>query len=177
MGGMSGGFQSTASNRQTESGIGDILLSGSYYLTPDYRNEITYRLTGIAKLGTADETKGLGTGENDFSIEGGITKDIDEYILAGTLGYEFVGDPPGFNYDNVIYGELGLTKQLSKNRKIGTFLYYSQADSSISEEPLEVSFFYRQPILNNRDVYIYFSKGLSDGSPDFSLGGSIQFYY
>ena len=168
---------SVVTEKQTESGIGDIVLSGSYYFMPDYRNEINYRLTGIIKLGTADENKGFGTGENDFSFEGGITKNIDEYVLAGTLGYEINGDPPGFNLDDVFYGQLGLTKQLAKNRKIGTSLFYSQASSDNTDAPLELSFFYRQPVSQDRDAYFYFSRGLSDGSPDFSLGGRIQFYY
>ena len=107
----------------------------------------------------------------------GVAKNIDEDTLSGTLGYEDNGDPPAFNLDDVFYGQLGLTKQLAKNKKIGTSLYYSQASSDNTDAPLELSFFYRQPVLKDRDVYFYFSRGLSDGSPDFSLGGRIQFYY
>ena len=165
------------SGQQTESGIGDMVLSGSYYLTPDYRDEITYRLTAIVKLGTAAETKGLGSGENDYSVEGGIIKNIDEYTLSGTLGYEISGDPSGFTYDDVFYGEVGLTRQLAKKEKIGASLYYSQANTDNAEAPLEISFFYRQPLQENREFYFFFSRGLSDSSPDFSVGGSVQFYY
>ena len=93
------------------------------------------------------------------------------------MGYDINGSPPGFDFDDVFYGQLGLTKQLAKNRKIGTSLYYSQIVSGTTEAPLEVSFFYRQPALQDRDVYFYLAKGLSNGSPDFSLGGRIQFYY
>ena len=175
--GGAGGSATGKSGQQTVSGIGDIELSGSYYFTPDFRDELSYRLTGIVKLGTADENKGLGTGENDISLEGGVKKSIDEYILSATLGYEIIGDTPVFNYDDVFYGQLGLSKQLAKNKELGTSLYYAQAGSDNTEAPLELTFFYRKPILKNRDVYFFFSKGLSDGSPDFSAGGSIQFYY
>jgi hypothetical protein len=166
-----------STEQQTESGIGDIVLSGSYFFMPDFRNEITYRLTGTVKLGTADETKGLGTGENDFAVEGGVTKNIDEYILSGTIGYEISGDSPSFTYNDVFFGTLGLTRQLAMNKQIGSLLYFSQAHTDNTEAPLELSVFYSQPIAKSRDIYLYLGKGLSNGSPDFSVGGSIQFYF
>ena len=141
------------------------------------RDEITYRLTGSYKLGTADANKGLGTGENDLYLEGGAAKNIDEYILSGTLGYEISGDSPDFNYNDVMYGTAGLTKQMAMNKQMGTYLYFSQALTDVSDAPLELSFFYRQPVATTRDIYLFLSKGLSDGSPDFSIGGSLQFYF
>lgn len=168
---------SSSTKLQTASGIGDIVLSGTYYFIPDLRNETIYRLTAVLKLGTANETKGLGTGENDFSIEGGAAKHINEYILSGTLGYEINGDSPVFNYNDVLYGAVGLTKQLAMNKQIGSLLHFSQALTDFSEEPLELSIFYSQPVAKTRDIYFYLSKGLSNGSPDFSIGGTIQFYY
>lgn len=174
---MNTGSSSSRASQKTVSGIGDIVLSGSYYFMPNFRNEITYRLTAALKLGTADENKGLGTGENDFSLEGGIVKNIDEYILSGTLGYEFNGDSAVFDYNNVFYGTLGLTKLLAMNKQIGSYLYFSQALSDAADAPLELSLFYSQPVSQTRDIYFYLSKGLSDGSPDFSVGGNIQFKF
>ncbi len=63
------------------------------------------------------------------------------------------------------------------NKQIGSLLRFSQAVTDVSDEPLELSIFYSQPIAKTRDIYLYLSKGLSNGSPDFSLGGTIQFYY
>ncbi len=163
--------------RQTVEGIGDMVLSASYYFTADLRSETSYRLTASLKLGTADESEGLGTGENDLLIEGGAVKNFDEYILSGTLGYEINGDSPVFNYNDVWYGTVGLTKQLAMKKQIGSLLYFSQAQTDVSDAPLELSVFYSQPVAKTRAVYFYLSKGLSNGSPDFSLGGTIQFYY
>ncbi len=168
---------SVISEQQTESGIGDIVLSSSYFFTSDFRNEISYRLTGIITLGTADETKGLGTGENDFALEGGAKKNIDEYILSGTIGYEISGDSPSFDYNNVFYGALGLTRQLAMDKQIGSSLFFSQAYSDNREAPLSLSVFYSQPVAKTRYIYLFLSKGLSDGSLDFSAGGTIQFYF
>ena len=167
----------SGSGKNTEAGIGDTLLSASYYLTPDYRQETEYRLTAIYKLATADEDKGLGTGEDDYAFEAGIAKNIDEYILSGTLGYEINGDSPDYTYNDVLYGTAGLTKQLPGYTQIGSYLTVSQALTDTTDAPLELSLFYSQPVAKARNLYLYVSKGFSDGSPDFALGGNIQFDY
>lgn len=168
---------SSSSSINTETGIGDTVLSGSFYFTPDYRQEIGYRLTAVYKLATADADKSLGTGENDYAFEAGISKNIDEYILSGTLGYEINGDTPDFTYNNVYYGAAGLTKTLPENTQIGSYLTFSQALTDTSDAPLKLSFFYSQPLAKNRNLYLFASKGFSDGSPDFALGANIQFNY
>jgi hypothetical protein len=176
--GSSGMSSSTVRNKdEIVSGIGDLVLSGSYYLSPDARKEIEYRLTAVYKFGTADVDKGFGTGEDDVSLEAGLVKNIDEYALSGTLGYEISGDTPDFTYHDVFYGTAGLTKQLAGSKQVGSYLYFSQALTDASKEPLELSFFYYTPTAKTRSLYLFLSKGLSDGSPDFSLGGSLQFYY
>lgn len=175
--GMGSSGMSDNTKNDIVSGIGDAVLSGSFYLTPDFRQEIIYRLTATYKFATADVDKGFGTGEDDVSMEAGLVKYIDEYSLSGTLGYEISGDTPDFTYNDVFYGTAGLTKILAGNKQIGTYLYFSQALTDMTEEPLDLSFFYRQPTAKTRSIYLFLRKGLSDGSPDFSLGGSLQFNF
>jgi hypothetical protein len=168
---------SSGTSTNTESGIGDTVLSGSVYFTPDYRQETEYRLTAVYKLATADENKSLGTGEDDYALETGVAKNIDEYILSGTVGYRINGDSPDVTYNDVLYGTAGLTKQLSGNAQVGSYLNFSQAVTDTTDAPLELSLFYSQPVAKARNLYLYVSKGFSDGSPDFALGGNIQFSY
>ena len=158
-------------------GIGDAVLSGSYYFTPGYRKQTEFRLTAIYKLAIADVDKGFGTGEDDVSFEAGAAKNIDEFTISGTLGYEISGDSPDFTYNDVFYGTLGLTKQLPGYSQIGSYLFFSQALTDTTDDPLELSVFYRQPVAKTRSIYLFLSKGFSNGSPDFSMGGSLQIYY
>lgn len=167
----------SAKGQNTEVGVGDIILAASYYFTPDVRKELSYRLTGGVKIGVADEDKGFGTGEDDVYLEGGAVKNLDEYILSGTLGYEMNGDSSDYVYNDVFYGTLGLTRQLAMNKQVGTYLYFSEALSETADAPLELSVFYSTPTAKTRSVYLYLSKGFSDASPDFALGGNVQFYY
>lgn len=163
--------------KSSVSGIGDLTLSGTFYFTPDVLNSASYHLTGGVKFGTADAGKGLGTGEDDFFIEGGVNKNIDSYVLSVELGYEISGDTTDFNYDDVLYGTVGLAKWTNMNSQTGSYLYYSQSQVSGLDAPLELNVFYSQFISKDRSVYYFVAKGLSDGSPDFSFGGYLQFYY
>lgn len=167
----------SSNGRNTAAGVGDIIIAGSFYFTPDVRKELSFRLTGGVKFATADADKGFGTGENDVYVEGGAVKYLDEYILSTTLGYEINGDSTDIDYNDVLYGTVGLTRQLAMKKQVGSYLYYSEAVSSTSDAPLELSIFYSQPATNNRNIYVYLSKGFSDSSADFTLGGNIQFYY
>lgn len=163
--------------KSSASGIGDLTLSGTFYFTTDARNSASYYLTGGAKFGTADASKGLGTGEDDFFIEVGAYKNMDSYTLSAMLGQEISGDTTDFNYDDVLYGTVGLAKWTKMSSQLGSYLYYSQSQVSGLEAPLELNVFYSQFIAKNRSIYYFLAKGLSDGSPDFSFGGNLQFYY
>ena len=66
MGGMSRSNTSVSS----ASGIGDINMYASYQLPEAKDATISYHATARLKLGTADADKGLGTGENDYALEG-----------------------------------------------------------------------------------------------------------
>jgi hypothetical protein len=168
---------STSSTGSSASGLGDVVASASYFFPTDHQHDMSYRITGIVKLPTADESNGLGTGEMDISLEGGAIKDIDEYRLAFTLGYEINGDSPVYEYNDVLYGIVGLTKELARKRQAGLALYTSQVVTPGGEAPLEISGFYRQPLSEKQVVSAYLSKGLTNGSPDYFLGGYIEFHF
>ena len=65
-GGM--GMRRTTSNTNstTETGIGDIVLTGSQKIAGTATSRVD--LTGKIKFGTANENKNLGTGENDYAL-------------------------------------------------------------------------------------------------------------
>lgn len=169
--------QQTATTGSSASGLGDIVVAGSYYFPANYRKAFSYRASGILKLGTADESEGLGTGETDVAIEGGAVKELDEYKLAFTFGYEINGDSRVYEYNDVFYGSVGLTRQLMRKRQVGGTLYLSEAVTPGGDAPLEISGFYRHPLSQLQDLYLYAGAGLSDASPDFMLGGLIQFHF
>jgi hypothetical protein len=169
--------QTATTTGSSASGFGDIVVAGTYYFPTDYKKAFSYRATGILKLGTADESEGLGTGETDVAFEGGAVKVLDEYKLAFTFGYEINGDSRVYEYNDVFYGSVGLTRQLLRKRQVGGAVYVSEAVTPGGDEPLEISGFYRHPLSQLQDLYFYAGAGLSDASPDFMLGGLIQIHF
>lgn len=168
--------RSVSTGTQSASGIGDVWLSGSYYFAtqPDH----SYRVTALLKLGTASESDGLGTGETDYALEGAASRRIDQFTLSFMLGYEINGDSPLYDYDDYLYGSVGLSTPLPNKRRVGASVYLAESAAAGGEAPVEVTGYYRQPVARvgrASELYLYVTLGLSDGSPDSALGALLQF--
>lgn len=165
---------SSASVRSA-SGIGDINMYATYQLPDTKGSDISYHLTGRIKLGTADEKKGLGTGENDYAFEGGLLTLYKQVIVFGNLGYQITGDSTTVNYHDVLYANAGATYPMSKERSIGAMLEVSQAATPGFDSPAQLTFFLNQEMDKKRDLYFYVLLGLSNGSPDTGVGVNITY--
>lgn len=117
-----------------ESGLGDVVLSGSVRLVAEAPGQPRIDLTGKIKRATADEDKNLGTGENDYAVQ----LDLEKGIFFGFLGYRMYGDPPGINLDNVAYGLVGLSWPLASAARAGISLYAQQAAAAGTDDQLEL---------------------------------------
>jgi len=166
--------RTTNTTSSKESGIGDIELYAGY-LFPQLGENISYTLTARIKLATADENKGLGTGENGFAIEGGFLNLLDKSSVFGSIGYQLNGDTATVNYDDVIYANAGISFPLQHDMKGGSMLDYSQAASSGFDDALALTGFINVALKNKRSLYIYAMLGLTDGSPDYGLGANYRF--
>jgi len=77
----------------TESGLGDVLVKGQYVLLEEQAllPEISGPISKI-KFPTADESRGLGTGEFDETVGVDFSKTVfDRLVGYVTLAYTFVG--------------------------------------------------------------------------------------
>ncbi len=155
---------------RTEDGLGDVLLSGSYRLAAETGNRPRVDLTGKIKLGTADENENLGTGENDLAVQVDLEKGFDRNLFFGSVGYWVLGDPPGVNLKNVLYGSLGFSHGLDETKSVGLVLDAQEAAVSGGPNRLEVSGFLSSRITTSSKLQLYALAGLADGSPDWGAG-------
>lgn len=156
--------------RTNESGLGDIWLSATYEsrLVPP---ELFYLdLTGKVKLPTADEDKGLGTGETDYTAQADVFKPLGQFTPFATVAYKIKGDPSGINLDNVFYLSGGTDFRVSDTTNIGASLDFQEASTSRSDDALDLFAYLNQKINGNWSYTFYGYKGLEDGSPDYGLG-------
>lgn len=166
----------TSSTSQSVSGIGDINVYAHYYLTTKKADLETY-LTGRIKFGTADENKGLGTGATDYSIEFTAEKTATKQTYYGTIGYQISGDAAGINYDNVIYGDVGLRHELNKTQALGAEFNFSQAAVSGVDSYLDITGFMTTELDKKRDLYFYLQAGLTHSAPNFGAGVNLRYSF
>ena len=79
------------SNGTTVSGPADLTL-GFKWMPVRTEAGVMVALAGTAKLATANEYKGLGTGDEDYDLTLIVTKQWDTFAIDGNVGHTWVGD-------------------------------------------------------------------------------------
>ena len=133
---------------------------------------IAFDLTGKVKFGTADPDKGLGTGENDYSVQGDLYKFLDRYTLVGTAGYKFRGDSAGADLENVFFGAAGAICKCAPKTRIGVFVDYRQSAIADGDSIREITAFLSRSLSDAFQLQFYAFTGLTDASPDW--GGGVM---
>lgn len=154
------------------SGFGDVTLHGGWAHSFG-ENAPTLGLGVGFKLGTADEAKGLGSGENDWSadisLSGGST-----LRWNASLGYQILGDPDGLELDNGVRGSLSLSWA---TERAGVWEFgWDGAQSTNAGTPgvSELRLGWSRTLNEKTSLSLYTTAGLSDASPDFGTGFSIN---
>lgn len=175
-GGMGGGMHfgmSGQGNTQvttTNSGMGDVITSAAYRLYAS--DAMSLDATGKIKFGTANASKGLGTGKNDYAAQfDGYFRLDDTNTLMATAGYKIVGKPEGVATNNVSYGGLGLDHALDDDTRIGALYNAAQSAFATGAALRDVSVYVSQQVSNGAVLQFVLLKGLADGSPD--AGGKL----
>lgn len=152
------------------SGIGDLRLSVAYAVPLEGAWGVD--LTGNVKIATADEDKGLGTGETDYGVAVDVFRDFNGTTVFGGLSYTWLGDSEYIELDDVIGANIGASYKLSEG-SIGVMYDYRQPTSETADDRSDVTGFYTMPTTDTSRLQFYASKGLTDGSPDWGAGLSF----
>ncbi len=150
----------------TASGIGDLRLSATYALST---GPLGVDLTGLVKVPTADEDKGLGTGETDYGIAVDLYRDFDGTLLFGGAGYTLLGDNEYLPLRNVANANIGASRSMGTGT-LGLVYDWRQAATEGRDDRSELTGFYSTRAGERGKVQVYASAGLSDGSPDWGAG-------
>ncbi len=165
----------TSSRRSTEEGFGDLLLQGRYYVLEEGELAPLVAVTGLIKFPTADEDKGLGTGELDLGFGLEFSKTFSgNWLGLFDVGYTFIGEPSGFDLRNQWYYDLGLGYYLTPDILISG--YYEEWRSLVSDEsnPRDLFFAMNYQFSSEIEFTAGLLFGLSDGAPDYGLSGGVR---
>ncbi len=115
---------------------------------------------GEIKFATADEDKGLGTGETDYGIFASASKTlIPELIGVASIGYTFVKDPSYINLENVFnYGLEFIYTGLVENLSLHANVF---GNSKYSKEA--VGFANKSNVYWGLGAYYYFTESIRMG--------------
>ena len=160
----------------TNSGIGDVIASVTVLdVIRNQRLGFAMDLTGKVKFGTADVDKGLGTGENDFTVKADFLKFTEKVTWIGSVGYRFRGQPPGATLDDALLASAGGIYKFNGDTRAGMFFDYRE--SSIGADPTqELSVFLSNRISTDWRLQAFVFRGFTDSGADWGAGLQVKRY-
>ena len=164
------GAPAEAQESGSASGVGDLRLAATYGF--DTGGPLGVDVTGNAKIATADEDKGLGTGANDYGVAIDVYRDFSGTLLFGGVGYTWLGESDFIDVDAVANANVGASWKAGVG-SIGLMYDYRQPASDDADDRSEVTGFYSFPAGDTTRMQVYAIGGLSDGSPDWGAGVSF----
>lgn len=155
-------------------GMGDVILQYKHYMP--YQSWLASWVdVGLKlKLPTADEKKGLGSGQADFTFSIDTLTPYQSAVLFSKLGYRVRNDSDSVDYENGAIVEAGIMQKWNNNRP---GILFSHRESAFSERDLiqEVMLFNKTLFQHHRSLFYYIGAGLTDNSSDWMLGISLEF--
>ncbi|MHC4117040.1 MAG: transporter [Planctomycetota bacterium] len=158
------------------SGLGDVILKGRYYAVEQDGPLPYIDLVGSIKIPTADEDKGLGTGETDFTWMVEFARRLKKkgWIALAEIGYTFVGEPSGFDVDNRWLYSLGLAYEYDPKITLSGYIDGRTAIFEGNDDPLSILLIGEYKLRPDLRFDTMLEVGLSDGAPDFGITFGVR---
>lgn len=118
------GEDSVADDQRKESGLGDVVLRGEYYLRTG--TSTSPWIIGLlrVKLPTGSEARGLGTGATDVETGIGLIQRHGPISWLADIGYIFVGNTGGLDAKNELRLGAGASLPFGRNDRNSSYLYF-----------------------------------------------------
>ena len=132
--------------------------------------QIREALSTQVKLPTASRSKGLGTGEVDYTVGATLSKHMGAVTPFIALGYSLPGDPAGFDLRNSLYGRVGASVQMNPSIRGSLNYGYAESASPLIADDQQIATSLNASLSRRVSLGVYGNAGLSDGAPDIGLG-------
>jgi len=155
----------------TEGGLGDVIAGATLYdVFVNDAADLVLDVSGKIKFGTADVDKGLGTGENDYTLQLNAYRFFYRFTLQGSVGYKLRGDPPGIDLEDVFLGSIGGSFSATSRTRLGMFYDYREASLKGGDALQELSGFASFSLNDRWRLELYALTGFGNNSPDWGGG-------
>lgn len=161
---------------QSESGLGDAVVAATLHTNPS-SDDLKFDLTGRIKIPTADDKKGLGTGETDYYAQADLYDTIGKMTPFGTVGYRFLGSSSTYRLRDGLYASAGLLLRAGTGTSIGASYDWRSRLVSGGDDSTDATVFLTHNMTDRWNVVLYALKGFDSGSPDYGFGGQITYKF
>jgi len=161
----------------SQSGRGDITAKAGYILfsAGEFRPQIRPNI--FVKFPTADEDKGLGTGELDggFALE--ISHRRGDWYSFAEVGYTIQGKTPALPLKDYFFYSAGLGYQVTDKFRPLLEIKGFTAPTEGASELLEARLRLKYQATKHAGMEVYIARGLTTASPDYGTGLAIFYDY
>jgi hypothetical protein len=171
-----GGSGAPRPTPSSESGIGDIFVSATYQAGM-IAETVGVSGTVRAKLPTADEGRGLGTGSADYYGELSFYRTFTSVTPFATLGYRVLGDGPTYELRNGLYAAGGAHFRLSPATVFTTLVNWRRPIIAGGDESVEGLVMASHDFADHWKFSAYALKGFTDASPEVGTGVQVSYKF
>jgi hypothetical protein len=167
---------SEANETRSDSGLGDVLVRGSYIWLPATGSPWPVaELKAQVKVPTADESKNLGTGSTDGQLEAALSKRFGIVSPYISVGYRFAGNAAELGLNSFAFATLGASVRVHPRLLLGMDYAFAQASADSRDHSHELIPFASVRLSAGVRFAPYASFGLAGYVPDFGGGFSISY--
>lgn len=161
---------------KTERGLGDAMLAATYHARP-VPGELNIDLNGRVKFPTADEDRGLGTGEMDYYTQVDLYQNFGAITPFATVGYRFLGSSASFTLNDGLYATAGAAYLLSPKTVIGAAYDWRSRIIDGAEHGTDALAFISTSPTKQLSLLAYGIFGFNDASPNLGIGGLVTYKF
>jgi hypothetical protein len=167
--GTGGAARPTAAS---ESGLGDILTSATYQFGEV--GPVNLAFTGRIKFPTADETKGLGTGETDFYGQFDFYRTYGDFTPFASVGYRVLGDSAIYQLHDGVYASAGAHFRISSATVWTAAFNWGRPIINGGDPSTDLTLAITHDLDARWQLSGYALKGFTDASPNYGAGLQIN---
>lgn len=159
----------------SESGLGDLYLELTHRTMSVH--EVNLDTTARVKLPTADEARGLGTGEADYYLQVTGHRTIGQVTPFATLGYRVLGDSVRYPLRDGFYATGGAHLRTSDRTVVTAALDWRSRILRGADPGIEASVGVTHDLTPRWRVFAYALAGFTDASPDAGTGLRLSYRF
>ena len=159
----------------TESGPGDVVVQDEYSFVEGSGSAPRVSAILRIKIPTADESRGLGSGEPDGGLGFGLSQPLGtRWALLGQTQYVIRGDPPGTDFRDTLWVSIGFQRRVSDSTSARLSSDWRQSvipgRSALTDISLGCDHSFARKLTLRTTAYV----GLSETAEDYGFAAGIS---